>query len=124
MSDDHRRQLGSWGEDIAARHLEAQGYRILARNWRNRYGEIDLIVTDGEGIAFVEVKTRRGRRFGSPEEAITTKKGQRLLQLGQAYISENELHEQSWRIDVVAVEIDDRGRLLRCEHIPHAVLGW
>jgi putative endonuclease len=122
--DNHRQRLGSWGEAIAAQYLESKGYRILARNWRNRFGEIDLIVADGEGIAFVEVKTRHGRRFGSPEEAITVKKGQRLLQLGQAYISEHEMHDQSWRIDLVAIEVDDTGHLLRCEHIPHVVLGW
>lgn len=119
-----RQQLGRWGENVAATYLEAQGYQILSRNWRTRRGEIDLVAQIGETIAFVEVKTRRGREFGLPEEALTTKKAARLQSLAQAYMMQNDLDDVDWRIDLVAVELDQRGKLLRCEHIPNAVLGW
>ncbi|MFN2137697.1 MAG: YraN family protein [Candidatus Promineifilaceae bacterium] len=121
---DPRRRLGRWGENLAADHLTAKGYRILSRNWRTRYGEIDLVAEKQERIAFIEVKTRRGNQFGLPEEAITPQKGRRLLKLGQAYISEHGLHDTSWQIDLVAIELDDEGSLIRCEHIPNAVMEW
>jgi len=121
---DHRQRLGRWGENLAADFLEAKGYRILDRNWRSRNGEIDLIIQMGETIAFVEVKTRKGRDFGLPEEGLTSNKAKRLQNLAQQYLAQNELHEIDWRIDLVAVELDQNGRLLRCEHIPNAVLGW
>ncbi|MBP6015645.1 MAG: YraN family protein [Candidatus Promineofilum sp.] len=127
MSDrppDTRRLLGQWGENVAVLHLEAKGLVILARNWRRRGGEIDIVARDGETVAFVEVKTRRGRAFGAPEEALTPHKAQKLMELGQQYVADNDLDDVNWRIDLVAVELDERGLLLRCEHIPDAVLGW
>ena len=119
----HRKKLGAWGEDIAAHQLEADGFQIVARNWRCRHGEIDLIAQKGELVAFVEVKTRKGRNMGTPEEALTPRKSKKLMQLAQLYVAENEL-DVDWRIDLVAVELDKSGKLLRCEHIPNAVLGW
>lgn len=127
MSDrptDPRRRLGQWGENVAAIQLEAGGYTIIARNWRCRGGEIDLVARDGETVVFVEVKTRRGRDFGAPEEALTPHKAQKLLQLGQQYIVDNDLEDINWRIDLVAVELDEAGRMLRCDHIPNAVMDW
>ena len=121
---DPRRRLGQWGEKVAALHLEAQGLLILERNWRCRGGEIDLVARDGETVVFVEVKTRRGRDFGAPEEALTPHKTAKLMQLGQQYIADRELDNVDWRIDLVAVELDGSGKLLRCDHIPNAVLGW
>lgn len=127
MSDrptDPRRRLGQWGENVAAVHLEAAGYQIVERNWRCRGGEIDLVARDGEAMVFVEVKTRRGRDFGAPEEALTPHKARKLLELGQQYMVDHDLDDIDWRIDLVAVELDDRGLMLRCDHIPNAVLGW
>lgn len=121
---DSRRRLGQWGENLAALHLEAQGLALIERNWRCRDGEIDLVARDCETFVFVEVKTRRGRKFGAPEEALTPHKAQKLLQLGQNYMAEHELDNVNWRIDLVAVELDENGHLLRCDHIPNAVMGW
>src|SRR5690606_10776232 len=78
-SPDQRRSLGRWGENLAANHLAAEGLTIIERNWRCRDGEIDLVARDGETFVFVEVKTRRGRDFGAPEEALTPRKAQKLL---------------------------------------------
>jgi putative endonuclease len=119
----YRKKLGQWGEKVAAHHLEAKGYEIVARNWRCREGEIDLVARAGDELVFVEVKTRRGRSQGTPEEALTPHKTRKLLALGEIYTAVHEL-DVDWRIDLVAVELDGNGKLLRCEHIPNAVLGW
>ncbi|HOU41535.1 MAG TPA: YraN family protein [Promineifilum sp.] len=119
-----RQRLGSWGEGVAAVRLEAEGYTIVARNWRCAAGEIDLVARDGETLVFVEVKTRRGRAYGAPEEALTPRKAEKLLQLGAQYVYEQALGDVNWRIDLVAIELDARGLLLRCEHVRNAVLGW
>lgn len=128
MSDraqtDARQRLGRWGERVAATYLESIGNEVIARNWRCRHGEIDLVLRDRDTIVFVEVKTRRGRDFGAPEEALTPRKAQKLLELGQQYIADHELADSAWRIDLVAVELDQDGHLIRCDHIPNAVLGW
>lgn len=118
-----RNKLGKWGESIAALHLESRGFEILERNWRCSRGEIDLVARVGETLVFVEVKTRRGRAMGMPEQGLTPYKSRRLLELAQLYLSHHDL-DVSWRIDLVAVELDGSGTLLRCEHIPDAVLGW
>ncbi|MCP4357754.1 MAG: YraN family protein [Chloroflexi bacterium] len=118
-----RKRLGAWGESVAATHLESLGYVIVSRNWHCRQGEIDLVAQAGEELAFVEVKTRRGRSMGTPEEGLTPAKSRKLIDLAQRYLAEHDL-DVDWRIDLVAVELDSSGKLLRCEHIPNAVLGW
>lgn len=121
---DKRKKLGAWGEDLAAKQLKAEGYKIVARNWRCARGEIDIVAQAGQTLVFVEVKTRRGRSMGAPEAGLTPYKANKLLQLGEIYVQEHKLTELNWRIDLVAVELDGSGKLLRCEHIPNAVLGW
>jgi putative endonuclease len=118
------KQLGQWGERIAALSLEAKGYEIVARNWRCNRGEIDLVARAGAMWVFVEVKTRRGRVMGPPEQGLTAKKAERLLELGERYLFEHEIDDVTWRVDLIAVELDSRGKLLRCDHIEDAVPGW
>jgi putative endonuclease len=118
-----QKQLGEWGESLAAEHLAANGYEIVVRNWRCRQGEIDIVAWAGLQLVFVEVKTRRGQAMGSPEESITQQKAQRLTELATIYAAEMG-GEVDWRIDLVAVELDDAGHLLRCDHVPNVVLGW
>ena len=108
---------------MASLHLEAKGYEILEKNWRCSRGEIDLVAQTGEELVFVEVKTRRGKSMGFPEEGLTARKAEKLIELAQIYLHDKEL-ESDWRIDMVAIELDKNGQLLRCEHIPNAVLGW
>lgn len=115
--------MGRWGEKVAAIHLEAKGYEIVDRNWRCPQGEIDLIGRAGSELIFIEVKTRYGREMGYPEEGLTQAKGKKLVELAQLYLANNEM-EVDWRIDLVAVELDESGKLIRCEHIPNAILGW
>lgn len=120
----HNQALGAWGELVAATYLEAHGYTILARNWRCALGEIDLVAQGPAGLVMAEVKTRRGRSSGAPEEAVTAHKAERLRALAQAYLAEHDLDEVDVRIDVLAVELDAGGKLLRCEHYPNAVAAW
>jgi putative endonuclease len=119
---DDRRSLGRHGEELAARHLAGKGYEIIVRNWRCETGEIDLVARDGAGLAFVEVRTRRGRALGSPEESVTAAKQARLIDLAEAYV-QTENWGGYWRIDVVAIEMDRRGRLLRIDHYENAITG-
>jgi putative endonuclease len=118
-----RRELGQLGEDAAADYLERQGYVILARNWRCPAGEIDLVTQDAEALVFVEVRARRGDRFGTPEESVTPDKQARLLELAQTYLQEAGLGDQNWRIDVVAIDMDWRGRIKRLNLIRNAIWG-
>ena len=114
--------LGRRGEDLAARHLAGAGYQIVARNWRCEHGELDLVVQDSDSLAFVEVRTRRGRALGTPEESVTPAKQAKLIDLALAYVQAHDWPGH-WRIDVVAVEMDRRGRLLRVDHYENAVTG-
>jgi putative endonuclease len=122
VTSDDRRGLGRHGEELAARHLADQGYEIVARNWRCEAGELDLVAKDGDCLALVEVRTRRGRVLGSPEESITLAKQARLADLAEAYVQAHNW-EGDYRIDVVAIEFDRRGRLMRMDHYENAVTG-
>ena len=99
-----RQKLGQWGEEQAIRYLEARGCRVAARNWRCTAGEADVVVLDGGCLAFVEVRTRRGRAYGSPEESITPKKLARMAAVAESYVYEKGW-EGDWRLDVVAVQV-------------------
>lgn len=119
---DDRRGLGRRGEELAAERLTSLGYEIIARNWRCESGELDLVARDGECLAVVEVRTRRGRWLGTPEESITPAKQARLIDLAEAFVQVYDW-AGDWRIDVVAVEMDRRGRLLRVDHYENAITG-
>jgi putative endonuclease len=99
----HRGRLGGEGEKLAERFLRKQGYRILARNYRCSCGEIDLIARDGETVAFVEVKGKSTGRFGSPLEAVTARKRQRLVLVAKHYLTACTLHHLHTRFDVVGI---------------------
>jgi putative endonuclease len=122
MAVDDRQGLGRWGEELAAQHLMAKGYQMVARNWRCVTGELDLVVREGGSLVFVEVRARRGRALGTPEESITLAKQARLIDLAAAYAQEHDW-TGPYRIDVVAIELDRQGRLLRVDHYENAVPG-
>lgn len=116
-----RRSLGDWGEEKAQRYLSDRGYQLLARNWRTREGEIDLVMEQDLTIVFIEVKTRNTDRFGSPEESITPGKQKRLRKTCLAYLQENHYENRDWRIDVVAIEAMRSGEITRLDHYENAV---
>ena len=100
---DNRRSLGDRGEDLAAAHLKKQGYKILERNYRTPIGEIDLVARHQGALVFIEVKTRRSRRFGSPQEAVHPAKQERLRNLAEYYLQQQGLGEVMVRFDVVGI---------------------
>lgn len=121
MSPTYRRRLGDRGEKLAQAFLRSKGYRILETNYRRREGEIDIIAQHGGCVAFVEVRARRGGEFGSPEESVTEAKKRRLVLLAEGYLQGHEGLPAQWRIDVVAIVFDQRGRVSRLELIENAV---
>lgn len=119
-----QRHLGRRGEEHAARWLRERGWVILDRNWRGSAGELDVVALDGEVLVGVEVKLRRGEEFGAAEEAVTPLKLTRLLQTTAEYISHHPEHgERLWRVDLVAITLDTRGRVQRVIHVENAVTG-
>ena len=110
------RELGRFGENWAAGALTRAGYRILDRNVRYRQGEIDLVAYDGEELVFVEVKCRRTFAFGRPEESITAARYGRLASAVERYLAERHLSPPSYRVDVIAIQVDGHGRVAQHEH--------
>jgi putative endonuclease len=102
---DARGILGLFGEDVACRHLEGLGYAILARRYRRRGGEIDIIARDGQTLVFVEVKAREDAAFGGGAEAVTRLKQRRIVQLAREYVMRHHAEDRPCRFDVVAIEL-------------------
>ncbi|MBF6592455.1 MAG: YraN family protein [Ktedonobacterales bacterium] len=119
--DRRRVALGSGGERLAAAWLVARGMRVIERNWRCPYGELDLIAEEAETLVFVEVKTRRGERMGTPEEAITPAKRRHLVAASLAYLAEHAREDAPYRIDVVAVQLTPAGALVAVRHYANAI---
>ncbi len=118
---DQRKRTGRRGEELAAAHLAAKGYRIIARNWRCRAGELDIVAQFEDVLVFVEVRARQGDQFGPAEESITPAKQARLIELAQTYLQETATSQQPWRIDVVAIQLGSG--LPHINHLENAV-GW
>jgi putative endonuclease len=107
MSDE-RQELGKIGENLAADALCKQGYTILVRNYRCRYGEIDIIGKICDTMVFIEVKTRRSQLYGLPEEAVTVRKQRQVIKSAQHYLAEHDLFDSDCRFDVVSVILGER----------------
>jgi putative endonuclease len=104
-----RNELGALGEQLAVEHLRALGLRILARNWRCRYGELDVIAADGDRtVVFIEVKTRSGDGFGGIAEAVTRAKVRRIRRLAGIWLAGQDTGWAQVRIDVIGVRIGRR----------------
>jgi putative endonuclease len=105
MSND-RIALGKSGEDLACRELKRHGYTIIARRYRRRGGELDIVARDGETTVFVEVKTRQGRRFGDAVEAVHGLKRRRMMRLALDYVMRHRLAGSPCRFDVVSIHVE------------------
>jgi putative endonuclease len=113
---DARRLFGTDVEKYVAAHLEKQGYRILAHQYKTKFGEIDLVCQDGDEVVFVEVKARASNAFGYPEESVHTTKLRKIVRCAQVFLQKRDSN-QAWRIDVVAVEMGAHPRLLHLKSI-------
>jgi putative endonuclease len=110
MTSFTRAEIGALGEQLAADHLTALGLRVLTRNWRCRYGELDVIAADAGArtVVFVEVKTRTTDQFGGVAEAVTTEKVRRLRRLAGLWLAGQQASWTAIRIDVIGVRIGRR----------------
>lgn len=107
--------VGAFGERVAATHLRSLGMVILDRNWTCRHGEIDIVARDGGTLVICEVKTRTGTSHGTPVEAVSGPKAQRLRRLASAWLQDHAVEPDSVRIDVVAVSVPPYGApAVRC----------
>ena len=115
------RQIGRIGETLARAHLTAQGYRIIAANYRTRWGEVDLIARDGATWVFAEVRTRRSDTYGLPEESVTAAKLARIAQTAQEYLTEHAAEPDAaavhWRIDLIAIRLGPGRRIQAINHL-------
>lgn len=116
-----RRETGIFGEKLAGDFLSRNGYNIVETNYRCRQGEVDIIAWQQDTLVFIEVRTRRSPGFGSPEESITEVKKLRMQEVAAQYCQEMPEPPESWRIDVVAIQMDERGKVSRLELIENAV---
>jgi putative endonuclease len=134
ISKDSRHETGRHGEDLAAAYLAEHGFTLVARNWRTRRGELDIVARAGDCLVLVEVRSRilAGRQgeagsdpppFGLPEDSVTRGKQRQLAAMAAAYV-----YETGWagpyRVDVIGVELDRAGTLLSLRHYPDAIGGY
>jgi len=108
-------EIGKIGEDIAKKYLEEHGYKIIEQNYRTRYSELDLIAYKNKWVVFVEVRTKIGEQFGSPEETLNKKKIHRLQRAAAAYAAMQK-HKGPYRIDAVCIVLDKNQHVERINH--------
>jgi putative endonuclease len=117
----NRRDVGILGEKLAREFLKKKGYKILETNFRCREGEIDIVAKRKDYLVFIEVRTKTSTSFGTPEESITVLKKEKLVNLALAYINSHQDLPVLWRIDFVAVELNEKGKADRIELIENAI---
>ncbi|MCX6813878.1 MAG: YraN family protein [Candidatus Azambacteria bacterium] len=130
-----KQNIGKLGEDIAVKYLEKHGYKILDRNYRKPWGEIDIIASENIGknqflaqqsheLVFIEVKTQNQEFEWRPEENITRHKKHQLSRIVTTYLKANKIPEnQNWRIDVLAIKLDFKTKNAQIEHIQNIMLN-
>lgn len=101
-----KNNVGSLGESIAVSYLIRHNFRILERNFKARYGEIDIIALEGNTLVFVEVKTRTSKAYGSPADAVTPRKLHEVVQTAYLYTKQHPDMSRALRIDVIAILLD------------------
>lgn len=112
MKQDNRK-IGFLAENLAAETLTNKGYKIVERNFSNRFGEIDIIAEDRDILVFVEVKAKKGIEFGRPEEMINAYKLQKVRKMAEVYMNGKTV---PCRIDVVAIVLSETNEILRLNH--------
>lgn len=112
-----RVKTGILGEDLAANYLSKKGYTILLRNFHTRWAELDIIATKDTTVVFVEVKTRTSTAFGTPAEAVTFSKIQKLQRSIEIFYSKHPNLSRNMRLDVIAIILDKNGEITSLDHI-------
>jgi len=119
----NNQSIGETGERVAARYLQFHFYRVLTRNYRTPFGEIDLVCHKRRTLIFVEVKTRTNTTFGNPETAITPQKMSHLIKAGEYYRRQQHCADRPWRIDVLAINTSPDGRCA-IHHFENVIQDW
>ena len=117
----NRQEVGKLGEKLARKFLKKRGYHIRETNFRCHGGEIDIIAQQKDHLVFIVVRTKSNLDFGTPEESITQAKKEKLVALALTYINSHQNMPLLWRIDVVAIEVDDKGKTKRIALIENAI---
>jgi len=117
----NRQEVGKLGEKVAQKFLKKRGYRIREIGFRCPRGEIDIIAQQKDYLVFVEVRTKSSLDFGTPEESITQAKKKKLIASALTYTNTHQNLPSLWRIDIVAIELDDKGKIKRIELIENAI---
>jgi len=119
-----KQNIGKLGEDIAVKYLEKHGYKILDRNYRKPWGEIDIVAQQSDELVFIEVKTQNKEFEWRPEENITRHKKHQLSRIVTTYLKSNKIPEdQNWRVDVLAITLDFKTKNAQIEHIQNINLN-
>lgn len=118
MRHSSNKDIGAAGEKIALDHLLSKNYTLVTTNFQTRFGEIDLIMKDGETVVFVEVKTKKGLGFGPPEDMFTRGKYERVKRMATVYLGGREV---PCRIDMVAVILDSSNNAISFKHYENAI---
>ncbi|MCS3919215.1 putative endonuclease [Candidatus Fervidibacter sacchari] len=113
-------ERGRRAEREAALFLRRRGYRIIAQNVRTKLGEIDLVALKGDLVVFVEVKARSSDEFGTPVEGLLPRQQKRIRNAAELFLAKRGWSERDRRFDLIAVDLDEMGRVKRIEHIPDA----
>lgn len=108
-----RQIQGKNGEDAAVDYVTKKGYHILCRNYRFERGEIDIIAEEGDDLVFIEVKARRSKAYGDPEDALTPSKCRQIKRVAEGFLDEHNLDDRSCRFDIIAVEYADTQPVVR-----------
>lgn len=111
-----RLRLGKAGENEAVKYLRSKGYRILFRNYRVRLGEIDIICEKGEHLIFVEVRSKSGISFGTGAESVNWQKQNKIRQVAQAFLAQNQLFDRAVRFDVIDVLFTPTAQITHIEN--------
>ena len=118
-----RQKIGNLGESIACKHLKKRGYQVVDRNYRKKWGEIDIIAQRGDVLHFIEVKSTQARNNLRPEENVHTWKLQRLRRATQIYLLDrNVSSETDWQFDVIVVFIDIKNRKASIRSLENVIL--
>ena len=117
----NKKIIGKIGEDMAERLLVKKGYELVVRNYGTRFGEIDLIMKQNDILVFVEVKTKKGLKFGTPEEMFTRGKYNKVKRMATTYLKGQDV---PCRIDMVAVILDSENNPVSVKHYENVMEGW
>jgi len=118
-----KQNIGKLGEDVAVKYLENHGYKILERNYRKPWGEIDIVAQQSDELVFVEVKTQNQEFEWRPEENVTRHKKRQLSKIINTYLKEHRVYSEiDFRVDVLGIIINDKTKIAQIEHIQNIIL--